>query len=197
MLNGNPFRIMTTKLIIEKILPNTGHGQYVLVRSTVAGHEFSVAEKTFLENVELEKYLDTPGNRKEDGDLDLDLFSVKLKNAHEVYRLKENTIVELIPGNLPCLPPWHFADNGLNRQLEKELSRGHILFGKDVKTIARRQDNDDVLFAVFDSDFKYAKVHLTWSQSKSNDIFYPTTTTYMDWNDVYNNLFIPDNKDWE
>jgi hypothetical protein len=89
------------------------------------------------------------------------------------------------------------VDKGLTNQLEKEISRGHILYGRDVKTIARRQDNDDVLFAVFDSDFKYARVHLTWSQSRQTDKDYPTTTTYKDWSDVYENLFIPDNKDWE
>lgn len=186
---------MTTKLKIERILPVAGQGQYILVRPTVSGQKLIISEKTYLDNVELDKYLDIPGKLKENGDLDL--YSVKLKNDHEVSRLKENTIVELIPGNLPCLPPWHFVDRGLNNQLEKEISRGHILYGKDVKTIARRQDNDDVLFAIFDADFKYAKVHLTWSQSKPVDNSYPTTKTYKDWADVHENVFSPDNKNWD
>jgi len=188
---------MTTKFKIEKILSITGQGQYILIRPTISGQEFTLTEKTYLDNVELEQYLDIPIKIKENGDADLDFYSVKLKNDHEVFRLKENTIVDLVPGNRPCLTPWHFADKGLNNQLEKEISRGHILYGKDVKTIARRQDNDDVLFAVFDSDFKYARVHLTWSQSRMTDTDYPTTKTYVDWDDVYENLIIPDNKDWE
>ncbi|MBT1696416.1 hypothetical protein KK083_05985 [Fulvivirgaceae bacterium PWU4] len=187
---------MTTKLKIERILPVAGQGQYILVRPTVSGQEFTISEKTYLGNVELDKHLDIPGKIKENGDPDVDLYSVKLKNDHEVFRLKEDTIVELVPGNLPCLPPWHFVDSGLNNQLEKEIGRGHVLYGRDVKTIARRQDNDDVLFAVFDAGFKYAKVHLTWSQSKLVDNCYPMTKTYRDWADVYENLFVPDNKDW-
>jgi len=129
---------MTTKLRIEKILSIAGQGQYVLVRPTVSGQELTLTEKTYLDNVELDQYLDIPRKLKENGDLDLELYSVKLKNDHDFFRLKENTIVELIPGKQPCLTPWHFADNGLNNQLEKEISRGHILYGKDVKTIARR-----------------------------------------------------------
>jgi len=129
---------MTTKLRIEKILSIAGQGQYVLVRPTVSGQELTLTEKTYLDNVELDQYLDIPRKLKENGDLDLELYSVKLKNDHDVFRLKENTIVELVPGKQPCLTPWHFADKRLNNQLEKEISRGHILYGKDVKTIARR-----------------------------------------------------------
>ena len=196
-VGGNPFWAMTTKFKIEKILPIEGHGHYILLRPTILGQTFKLTERTYLNNVELEHYLDIPRKLKENGELDLDLYSVKLKNDHEIFRLRESTIVELIPGDQPCLTPWHFVDKGLTNQLEKEISRGHILYGRDVKTIARRQDNDDVLFAVFDSDFKYARVHLTWSQSRQTDKDYPTTTTYKDWSDVYENLFIPDNKDWE
>ncbi|SKC42140.1 hypothetical protein [Ohtaekwangia koreensis] len=188
---------MATKLKIEKILSIAGQGQYLLVRPIISGQEITLTEKIYLDNIELDQYLDAPRKLKENGELDLDLYSVKLKNDHEVFRLKENTIVDLIPGKQPCLTPWHFADKGLNNQLEKEISRGHILYGKDVTTVARRQDNDDVLFAVFDSDFKYARVHLTWSQSKLAGTDYPTTRTYKDWDDVYENLFIPDNNDWE
>jgi hypothetical protein len=186
-----------TKFKIEKILSIAGQGQYILLRPIISGQKFTLIEKAYLDNVELEPHSDIPRKLKENGEIDLDLYSVKLKNNHEVFRLKENTIVELVPGNQPCLTPWHFTDKGLNIQLEKEISRGHILYGKDVKTIARRQDNDDVLFAVFDSDFKYARVHLTWSQSKLTDTDYPTTKTYKDWEDVYENLFVPDNKDWD
>lgn len=109
---------MTTKLKIERILPVAGQGQYILVRPTVSGQKFTISEKTYLGNVALDKYVDMPRKLEENGDLDVDLYSVKLKNDHEVFRLKENTIVELIPGNLPCLPPWHFVDRGLNKSAE-------------------------------------------------------------------------------
>lgn len=188
---------MTTKLRIEKIVPFKGHGVYIFVRPVVSGQKFQVTAKTFLNNVELEQYLDIPRNVKENGEPDFELYSLKLKNDHEAFRLKENTIVDLIPDKHPCLMPWDFANKELNSQLEREISPGHVLYGKDVKTIARRQDNDDVLFAVFDADFQYAKVHLTWSQSKVTDINYPLTKTYKDWQDVYDNLFLPDSKSWE
>jgi hypothetical protein len=188
---------MTTKIRIEEILSIPGRGHYILVRPTISGQEITWTEKVYLGNVELDRFLEVPKKAKENGDVDLDLYIVKLKNDHEVFRLQENTIVELVPGKQPCLPPWHFADKGLNNQLNLEISRGHVLYGKDIKTIATRQDNDDVLFAVFDSEFKYAKVHLTWSQSRLTDTNYSMTKTYKDWEDVYENLFIPDSKDWE
>lgn len=178
-------------------MPLKGHGVYIFVRSVVSGQNFKVTENTYLNNVELEPYLDIPRKVKENGELDLDLCALKLKNDHEAFRLKENTVVDLIPDKQPCLMPWDFANKELNSQLEREISPGHVLYGKDVKTIARRRDNDHVLFAVFDSDFQYAKVHLTWSQSKVTDTNYPLTKTYSDWQDVYDNLFLPDNKSWE
>jgi hypothetical protein len=187
---------MATKVLIEKILPIEGHGQYVFVRPVIPGKQFFITEKTFLYNLELEPFLDAPRKIKEDGQPDLNLFAVRLKNTHEAFRLKEKSVVDLVPGDSPCLPPWHFADKGLSNQLQIEIGLGHILFGKEVKTIARRQDNDDVLFGVFDSDFKYAKVHLTWSNHQLTDTHYPSTITYKDWVDVYDRLIIPDNKDW-
>jgi len=185
---------MSTKLLIEKILPTSKHGQYVLVRLVNTSQQFTIIGKTFLDNVELEPFLDLPRKIKEDGRLDLSLFVVKLKDDHEAFRLKENSIVELIPGDSPCLPPWYFVEKGVTNQLQREISKGHVLFGKDVKTIARRKDNDDVLFAVFGSDFKYAKVHLTWSESTLKDTTSPATTTFKDWEDVYEHLFLPDSR---
>jgi hypothetical protein len=64
---------MTTKLKIEKILSIAGHGQYLLVRPVISGDEFRLTEKTYLDNVELDQYLDIPRKIKENGELDLDL----------------------------------------------------------------------------------------------------------------------------
>jgi len=95
------------------------------------------------------------------------------------------------------LPPWHLTDTDLTIQLKREISRDHILYGKDLKTIARRHDNDDALFQIFNSDFEYAKVHLTWSQKPIKDSYWPATETFKDWQEAYENLIVPDSKDWE
>jgi hypothetical protein len=113
-LVATPFWTMATKFKIEKILSIAGRGHYILVRPVISGQQFKWNEKTYLDNVELEQYLDIPRKIKENGEPDLDLYSVRLKNDHEVFRLNENTIVDLIPGNQPCLTPWHFVDRGLN-----------------------------------------------------------------------------------
>ena len=69
------------------------------------------------------------------------------------------------------LVPWHsVADDpaqvsGMERQLGRELSAEHPLFGLSVRTLARRQDCDDVLFAVEDGTGRVAVVHLTWTHS--------------------------------
>jgi len=139
-----------------------------------------------------------PRKLDEKGEPRNDLFAFQLKNGEDNSKLKPNSVVELVPGDtLHYLKPWHADDTDLTVQLHTEINKKHILYGKPVKSIARRQDNDDVLFAVFDSEFKYARVHLTWSQSKLSDVSYHATKMYKDWEYVYQNLFIPDNKDWD
>ena len=44
--------------------------------------------------------------------------------------------------------PWYWTDRILVTQLEREISKEHGLYGKKLETLARRQDNDDVLFRV-------------------------------------------------
>ena len=102
--------------------------------------------------------------------------------------------------NLPdnfYLKPWHSDDTDLTVQLHREINKNHILYGKPVKTIARRQDNDDVLFEVDSADFKYSMVHLTWSQKILDDSRYPRTETYKNWEEVYKNRIIIDHQGWE
>ena len=64
------------------------------------------------------------------------------------------------------LIPWHpvedaGARNGLLAEFQRKLPRGHVLAGVPVTAIGRRQDCDDVLFAL--EDGRVAIVHLTWS----------------------------------
>jgi len=180
------------KLEIQKIQSNAGSTQYIIVKPIVPTHTLAIGERNFINNTEVLAIEPIPSLNEK-----TEQYIITLKNSQEVYRLKEGVIANMIPGDMPCLPPWVFADEDLNSQLEKEISPTHILFRKDVKTIARREDNDDVLFAVSDADFQYANVHLTWSSSRSTDATYPRTTTFKDWADVYENLFVPDNRDYD
>lgn len=41
--------------------------------------------------------------------------------------------------------PWYETDQDLTKQLKIEIDSNHVLADKKVKTIARRDDNDDVL----------------------------------------------------
>ncbi|MFZ1008073.1 MAG: hypothetical protein WAN65_14630 [Candidatus Sulfotelmatobacter sp.] len=68
------------------------------------------------------------------------------------------------------LEPWHpVADDpaqvgGMERELARELAAAHPLFGLPMRTLGRRQDCDDVLFAVEDGSGRVAVVHLTWAR---------------------------------
>lgn len=66
--------------------------------------------------------------------------------------------------------PWEEPINSyaLEKQLRKELHKSHYLnkFSNCVKAIAKRYDNDDVIFEI--REFGYALVHLTWAKQDSN-----------------------------
>lgn len=72
--------------------------------------------------------------------------------------------------------PWEdlteSAATALQQGLQKELSPSHPLFGTKSIALARRIDNDDVLFWIEDLD-TYAIVHLTWSHANVEG--YPIT----------------------
>ena len=68
----------------------------------------------------------------------------------------------------------------MERELIRELSAGHPLYGVPVRTLARRQDCDDVLFALSDGSGRVAVVHLTWTQSRPEQFPYPWTMLYPD-----------------
>jgi hypothetical protein len=105
--------------------------------------------------------------------------------------------LELFPGDeIHFLEPWDKTDIDLTIELKKEVNIGHILYNKEVKTIGRRQDNDDVLYEVYNSDFTFALVHLTW-KGKPEINPYPHTRTFNNFIDVYNNLIVKDNREWE
>ena len=78
-------------------------------------------------------------------------------------------------------PPWVAIEgdsSGLLSELRKEVTRGHVLFGKtNIRAIAKREDRDDVLFAL---DDVLAVVHLTWAGRQENPQW-PHTSLYGSW----------------
>ncbi|WP_190811668.1 hypothetical protein [Flagellimonas sp. S3867] len=97
--------------------------------------------------------------------------------------------------NIELPEPWYWTNQNLSGQLEKEIGKSHILFDKKVKTLARRQDNDDVLFLVEDNSF--AVVHLTWSNNSHYDGQYPITLEYDSWEELYENRILKDKEEFE
>jgi hypothetical protein len=69
---------------------------------------------------------------------------------------------------VPMEEPWRpvTADEaaGLERELARELGRGHALHRKQACAVARRVDCDDVLFLVENGNAPLAVVHLTWQR---------------------------------
>jgi hypothetical protein len=100
-----------------------------------------------------------------------------------------------IPDVLPV--PWHWDNRDLTIQLRREMPVDHILSNKKLKSIGRRQDNDDVLFELENDKYKYAVVHLTWAQKRLMDNKYPTIRLYKDWNDLYVNRILKDKSFWD
>lgn len=84
---------------------------------------------------------------------------------------------------------WIAIDNSKDyykQELYKELSEEHILYGIQVKELARREDCDDVLFLLLDGSNRYAVVHLTWNRKKENNPLYPRVRLYTNFTDLIN-----------
>lgn len=69
-------------------------------------------------------------------------------------------------------PEAHRA--ALEKELEIELSSGHVLFGLSSSVIAKREDRDDILVR---NKLGYFIVHLTWSGKSKNETF-PTSEQF-------------------
>ena len=77
----------------------------------------------------------------------------------------------------PLSPPWTPVSDeeqkvSLRKELEGEVPKGHVLHKQKVEAVAKRDDDDDVLFKL-DED-RYAIVHLTYN--KETDPQWPHTT---------------------
>src|SRR5437868_14416611 len=62
-------------------------------------------------------------------------------------------------------------------ELLLELKPGHPLFGLPVAPVARRYDQDDVLFEVLDGSGRVAEVHLTWAGGRERPPW-PSTSLF-------------------
>jgi len=82
-------------------------------------------------------------------------------------------------------------------QLQREIPDGHLLSNKALKTIARRQDCDDVLFELINDEFIYAVVHLTWATHKLSNQSYPLAWLYKNWQDLYDNRILVDKQSFQ
>jgi hypothetical protein len=87
-----------------------------------------------------------------------------------------------VEDSVQWLEPWYCITDvpsqatGMERELCRELSAGHPLFGLPVRAVGRRQDCDDVLFVL--DDGRVAVVHLTWTHNPPEQPPWPGTTMY-------------------
>lgn len=120
---------------------------------------------------------------------DVDLLSAARQTQAAIVTMDEKPKYEI---DLP--EPWHWITTDFSTELYHELPHGHILAGKSVRSVARRQDRDDFLFEIIHADFQYAVVHLTWQKETKN--LWPVSKLYKNWNDVYENRILPDSLDF-
>jgi hypothetical protein len=128
------------------------------------------------------------------------VFSLTLGEAKEVLVVSEGWATSLdqhletiaqqiekmfpeIPRNFKWVVPWEAvndADAALVKELKNEVPPGHPLYGIPVMAVARRIDNDDVLFATADPSKPFALVHLAWSGPET-DPRWPSTGIFKSW----------------
>ncbi len=78
------------------------------------------------------------------------------------------------------LEPWSPVAHGeeLDDELRREVGPGHPLHGVATRTLARRGDCDDVLFALEDGTGRVAVVHLTWTSRPPERPPWPSTRLF-------------------
>lgn len=98
--------------------------------------------------------------------------------------------------------PWAaFADGPedqasaakIAERLKKDLPNGHVLSGLELKAVAKRIDQDDVLFEVFGGDQPLAVVHITWK--RETDPQWPSTRFFQNWDEWIDQAMRPDHAD--
>ena len=64
---------------------------------------------------------------------------------------------------LTWLDPWEPTNADFTSELEREVGRGHLLYGQRAIAVGRRVDQDDVLFWLPEGPAPLAVVHLTYA----------------------------------
>lgn len=189
---------MSVKFQIESISSITDRGKFVFAKYLDGEKDFYVPQYSTLGGIEITTHFDMPGASDSNKNRSTDLWKFQLKHPEDSHKLKADDVVELFPGNsIAFLPPWEGVTNNdrLENELQKELSQHHILYGKEVKAIARRRDTDDVIFEI--AAGKYALVHLSWQGQPANTAEYPQTKLFDHWTKVYGKVIAEDNRHWK
>ena len=99
------------------------------------------------------------------------------------------------------LTPWEPTDPESSDRFEDEyaaeIGKGHPLNGVPVKAIARRMDQDDILFRLLRHLCEYAVVHLTWSGREEVDPRWPAFEIYADAPDLMERCIRPTHEEFE
>lgn len=98
-----------------------------------------------------------------------------------------------LPNEIEWVLPWMSvtdAADALGAELRKEVSRRHVLYGRDCVAIARRVDCDDVLFQLDDGAF--AVVHLTFFGEQDRYSDFPWTRIFPSIGEFVEKVMIPD-----
>ena len=188
---------MAVKFKIESYFKITKRGCFVAAKCMSDEKNFWIPKNSRLGEMALTTIADIPRALDENGNIRTDLWVFQLKNETDFKKHNEGELVDLFPGDkIDFLDPWTEveAKGFFEEELARELSNTHPLFGKTVKAIARRIDNDDVLFEIGKEEM--AVVHLTYSGNKEDSI-YPRTTIYNHWTEVYEQVIVKDNFDYE
>jgi hypothetical protein len=97
------------------------------------------------------------------------------------------------------LKPWESVEDqattaGLERELGAKIPPDHVLAGKKVRAVARRIDQDDVLFEIEGGG--YAVVHLTWTGRREQSRAWPAAETFESLDDWKIRRMKDDNADY-
>lgn len=79
-------------------------------------------------------------------------------------------------------------------ELHREMCAGHVLFGRTVQTVGRRQDCDDVLFYLGEAVPHFAVVHLSYARETRPE--WPSTSLFNTLGDWIAQCMIPDAEDF-
>lgn len=117
--------------------------------------------------------------------------------GEEVVRQSPSTAV----AESRWIAPWQACDaatpeEAVAAELYREVGAGHVLAGMKVKPLGRRQDQDDMLFALQDGSGRLAVVHLTYSQKTERDARVPHTEIYSDWSHFERERMLRDAAEW-